>query len=57
MTHYEERLEKDLKTIRSRVKEVATRVGKALKHAVQAVITGDRELANSVILGDLPINR
>jgi len=57
MTHYVERLEKDLKTIRSRVKEVATRVGKALKHAVQAVITGDRELANSVILGDLPINR
>ncbi|MGB3563883.1 MAG: phosphate signaling complex protein PhoU [Thermoanaerobaculia bacterium] len=57
MTHYEERLEQDLKTIRSRVKEVAARVGKALKDAVQAVINGDRVLANSVILGDLPINR
>lgn len=57
MTHYEERLEQDLKTIQSRVKEIGARVGQALKDAVQSVITGDRELANSTILGDLPINR
>jgi phosphate transport system protein len=57
MTHYEERLEQDLETIRSRVKEVGARVGTALREAVQAVITGDREPANATILGDLPINR
>ena len=57
MTHYEERLEKDLATIRKRVKAMATRIETALSNSVHAVITGDRETANSTILGDLPINR
>lgn len=57
MTHYEERLQRDLDTIRGRVKRVAKRIGKALKNSVHSVLTRNRPLANEVILGDLPINR
>lgn len=57
MSHYEERLEKDLQVIRDRVKGVGESVDSALKNSVHATLTGNRELANSVILGDLPINR
>lgn len=57
MTHYEQRLEEDLSAIRSRVEKVAQQVEIALKRAVHATLTGDRSLANEVILGDKPINR
>lgn len=57
MTHYEERLEKDLRQIRDRVRLVAQRISAALRAAVHALLTSDREAANRVILGDLPINR
>lgn len=58
MSHiYEERLENDLTQIRTRVAELAASVEEAVQHAVQAVLRLDRPLANTLILGDLPINR
>lgn len=57
MTHYEERLEHDLTAIRSRVSELVERVDAALAQALKALLTGDLELANDVILGDLVVNR
>ena len=57
MTHYEQRLEEDLAIIRDRVRDVAGEIEQGLKNAVHATLTLDRQLANSVILGDKPINR
>lgn len=57
MSHYEDRLEQDLGEIRSRVKEVGQRVDQALKRAVHALVTHQRDQAYEVVLGDLPINR
>ena len=57
MSHYEERLQADIESIRHRVAEVASRVEKAQKRAASALLTGNRELAYETILGDLPINR
>ena len=57
MSHYEERLEKDLNAIRGRVKAVGKQVEKAVERAVHAVLTQNRAVAAEVILGDLPINR
>ena len=57
MTHYEERLEADLTTLRSLVAEVSDDVEKALENAVHAVLNLNRPLAYRTVLGDLPINR
>ncbi|MEJ2085406.1 MAG: PhoU domain-containing protein [Acidobacteriota bacterium] len=57
MSHFEERLERDLEEIRSRVRAVGQAVEAALKKAVHTVLSGDEEAASEVILGDLPINR
>ncbi|HEC14950.1 MAG TPA: phosphate signaling complex protein PhoU [Sedimenticola sp.] len=57
MSHYEERLERDLNRIREHVSEVAGRVQAGLKDAVHALLTGNEKLAYATILGDLPINR
>lgn len=57
MSHYEERLEQDLKTIRERVRTVGEQVEEALKQAVHALLTHNRQLAAEVVLGDMPINR
>ena len=57
MSHYEERLEHDLTVIRSRVSELVERVDTALEDAIRALLTGDLELANEVVLGDLVVNR
>lgn len=57
MSHYEERLEADVAAIRRRVESVGAKVLEAQKHAVQALLSGDRGLAGETILGDLPINR
>lgn len=57
MSHYEERLEQDLTQIRSRVRELVQRVDEALGDSLRALLTGDLELANDVILGDLVVNR
>ncbi len=57
MSHYEERLEQDLNTIRSRVREVGKQIETALERAVHALLTHNTALAAEVVLGDLPINR
>ncbi len=57
MTHYEQRLERDLETIRSRIAEVSARIEKALADSVHAVLTQDRHVAYATVVGDMPINR
>ena len=57
MSHYEERLEKDLLNIRSRVAEMGTWVEKSMANAIRALETGDYKLASTTILADHPINR
>ena len=54
---YEERLERDLNSLRERVAEVAAQIEQALKDALRAVLRQDKRLANATVLGDLPINR
>lgn len=57
MSHYEERLEKDLETIRFEVSDLAKRVQEAVKNSVHALLTNNQDLASATILGDGPINR
>ena len=57
MSHYEERLEKDLEHIRYEVSDLARRVKDAVKNSVHALLTNNEELASATILGDGPINR
>jgi len=57
MSHYEERLEKDLATIREKIAAVAKRIEKALADSVHSVLTMDRHVAYATVLGDMPINR
>ncbi len=57
MSHYEERLEADLKRLRQRTHTIGLKVLEAQKNAVQAILGGDRTLAYETILGDLAVNR
>ena len=57
MSHYEERLERDLNRIRGEVGKLAQRVEGAVKNAVHALLTGNDELAAATILADGHINR
>jgi phosphate transport system protein len=57
MTHYEERLENDLKSIRAQVAAMATLVEVAVSNAMHALLTGNTRLAAATILGDHPVNR
>jgi len=57
MSHYEQRLEKDLENIRGEVSDLATQVKEAVKNSVHALLTGNEDLASATILGDGPINR
>ncbi len=57
MSHYEERLERDVESLRSRVHALSERVHVGLDHSVRALLTLDKQLASRTILGDLPINR
>jgi len=57
MSHYEQRMQQDLDLLHDRVADVGRRVESAVADSVRALLSGDRELAASVILGDLPINR
>jgi len=57
MTHYEERLEKDLTDIRDQVAAMAVLVEAAVKNAMHALQTGNTKLAAATVLGDHPINR
>jgi phosphate transport system protein len=57
MSHYEERLEKDLTRIRKRVADMASQVETAVRHAMHALQTGNNTLAAATVLADHPINR
>ena len=57
MRHYEQRLEQDLVAIRDEIKTMGDRVQHAVKHAVHALLTGDRVMSNRIILEDGYINR
>jgi phosphate transport system protein len=57
MSHYEERLEKDLGGIKDRIAEVGRQVEEGFKNAIHSVLTEDQALAAATILGDMPINR
>jgi len=57
MSHFEERLERDLTRIRKRVAEMASQVETAVKNALHALQTGNNRLAAATVLADHPINR
>jgi len=57
MSHYEQRLEKDLENIRGEVSDLATLVKDAVRNSVHALLTANQDLASATILGDGPINR
>ncbi|MGI9316980.1 MAG: PhoU domain-containing protein [bacterium] len=57
MLHLEERLENDLTAIRSEIAHQAERVETAVSNAMQALQTGNRQLAYTTILNDYPVNR
>jgi phosphate transport system protein len=57
VSHYEERLERDLQDIRSRVQSLSDLLQEQVRDAVQALLAHDAELANRVILQDRIVNR
>jgi phosphate transport system protein len=57
LNHYEERLERDLASIRSKVAALGERLDRALDGAVRAFLARDKDLAAGVILGDRAVNR
>jgi phosphate transport system protein len=57
MSHYERRLENDLKDIRTQVATMADLVETALRNAMHALHTGNTKLAAATVLGDHPVNR
>ena len=57
MSHYEERLERDLTTIREQVADMAERVETAVRNAMHALQTGNGKLASATVIADHPINR
>lgn len=57
MTHLEARMEKDLARIRDLVRDLAARSETAVQDALQALQSGDHQVAYATILNDHPINR
>ena len=57
MSHYEERLERDLHLIRERLRTLGASLEEALQRSVTSLMTLDRPLAYETILGDQRINR
>ncbi len=57
MSHYEDRLEKDLTHIRASVTGLADQVDGALTGATEALLSGDDGIAYATVLGDHSINR
>jgi phosphate transport system protein len=57
MSHYEQRLERDLTNLRQRVADMSGQVKENLANAVRAMQKGDHQLATSTILADHPVNR
>ncbi|MEC7584220.1 MAG: PhoU domain-containing protein, partial [Planctomycetota bacterium] len=55
--HYEERLQQDLTQIESLVAQVGVKIEEAITNAVRALLTLDRSMAGSVIVGDYLVNR
>ncbi len=57
MTHYEQRLEKDIERIRHGVIAIAKGAERGLENAITALLTLDSDLAYRTIIDDNPINR
>ena len=57
MSHYQDRLEQDLAKVRGEIADIGRAVETAIRDAVHALLTGNRELAASTALGDHAINR
>ena len=57
MSHYEERLEKDLTTVRKQVADMAVLVETSVRNAMHALQTGNDKLASATIISDHAINR
>ena len=57
MSHYEERLARDLADLKGRIATLGVRLDAALGAAVRAFLGRDRDLASSTILGDRAVNR
>jgi len=57
MSHYEQRLERDMGSLQGRIAAMGEQVQLGLSNAIRALQKGDRELATSTILADHPINR
>ena len=57
MSHYEQRLENDLNSIRSGISGLGQTVHTGLSNAIEALLKGNRELSYQTILGDHPVNR
>jgi phosphate transport system protein len=57
MSHYEERLERDLTNVRKQVAEMAVLVETATRNAMHALQTGNDKLASATIIADHTINR
>jgi len=56
VSHYEQRLERDLAEIRRRIEDVVGRIEANLADALRAVLEHDRRLANLTMLADRPVN-
>ena len=54
---FEKRLERDLNSVRKKVRRMGKAVSTAVGDATKAVIVSDHQLATDTILGDMPINR
>ncbi len=57
MSHFEQRLEADLKSIRGWVWKLGDEVELALQNSKKALLLRDEKLAYTTVLGDQPINR
>ena len=57
MSHYEERLERDMGEIRGRIADMAVKVQQGLVDAMHALQTGNNKLAYATVLADHSINR
>jgi len=57
MSHYEQRLEHDLDSIRLGIAELGLTVHTGLSNSIEALLTRNADLAYSTILGDHPVNR
>ncbi len=57
MSHYEERLERDLDRLRTRFRLMGKDVRQQVDNSIRALFGGDRELASLTVISDEKINR